>query len=329
MLPATNDEQQQQQLLDLLVAIADRCGFFADDGDARTKDGGGDSSCAPRLKFIQTVSHLFRIMGQAEFDNNNHSPSMDDDDSLHRLLEMEETIAGVRRDADSFLSSLAQDQSELMLLQDELLEMGAQSTTSSSSTGSDDLSAWVVWGRSLVSQFRWQCRREDELVRQLQAKLDTNICYCYSEAKTDTILQRTIHCLRREQLLGQVPFREGVNILLQRHHRQDSTTSGRGSSSQSSASNSAGMLGHPPPSLGLQQPKQFAGGTATLGMNCVGQATTAWDVFQEFQRSSHAFVFSILIVGPEGSGKTHLCNKMEQAVPPSTMGKFKQHSLYN
>lgn len=293
MAETLTSRDAHDEVIEDIFAIADICGFFS--SLAKSND-------CPRLKLIQSISQLSGSLDAITTFDETLNPELRSS-LLDLLLGCEEKIRCVRRDAASFLASVTKNRSETVLLKENLCEIPAVQCWGGL--------AWIVFGRSLISSFHRQSLREEELVRELQTKLDDIYMDCSRERmdKVD-ILRITSHCLERNALLGHIQYREGVTLLQQAHD---------GIQSQLNTD----RLGRQPIRLACStRKKPTAGYVPRKGF--VGPARTAWEVFQAFQRSSESenvFTSSILVVGDEGSGKTHLCNEMERSVHPSTIGE--------
>lgn len=276
----------------LIYATADICGFFP------SSSAHGDDACPRsrvRRSVLQLSTSLLPMMKTChEFEST----------PLHLLRECEEEIRNVRRDAGFFLDSMAVQRPEMLMLDDDSVEIAG--------LGSRNDTAWIVFCRSLISQYRRQSQREEDLVQKLQAKLDDIYAEFTASEGTENatyVLQQTALCLKREIILDQIQYREGIRLLQQLH-------------SPSQLPQSVDGLCRQPTVLGVPS---LHDDTRRSHLNVfVGPARNAWDVFQKLQESSkseEAFACSMLIVGHEGSGKTHLCNQMERGVHSSTTGE--------
>ena len=290
-MAAALTDDDPDEVTDVIFEIAQICGFFTSHGK---------SSDCPRLKLIQSILQLSGSLdAMKNCDETLHSELRSS--MLHSLLDCEEKIRCVRRDADSFLASITADRSEtLMLLENLSRDVECRRGL-----------ACIVFGRSLISHFHRQSQREEELVRTLQTKLDDIYTEWLASDRMEKmdILRITSHCLERDALLGQIKYRDAVNFLLHPNGSCKSPLYTDG-------------LGRQPTPLACSQRKTTTECTHRKGF--VGPARTAWEIFQAFQRSSESgnlFSYSILVVGDEGSGKTHLCNEMERSVQSSTIGE--------
>jgi len=292
-----------EEIFELLLAIADLCGFFPQD-DVKAPEEHNDC----RLQLIQSLSLLSANRRMVDRDAGN---ILLDDGLKSSLLEFEETAACVRRNADAFRVAIDEERSEILLLVEELEDLGVQPSGRSSLR-------WIVFGRSLISQYLEQSLRELEMVRDLQERLDGLYYWDETNDAGENIrrcLQMTIKCLRRDNLTAHPQFREGVFLLQQLHG---------GTGWKSSVPRNK-----PAPKELTRTIKQQVKSQCLESKTPSFHRASPWDVFEKFQGTTengtepdNPFVCSMLVVGSRGTGKTHLCNEMERAAGSSTTGRL-------
>lgn len=287
---------------DGLVALLDHCGFFS------SESGGGSSRRQQLVQSLKAMaSHLLQV------DDRFGTPQ--DEASSELLLVLEDRAISVRHDTNAYLASIDDERSQVFRCSQEF----------DSSLPKGGRRSWRLFARSVVADYRIQCQWEEEMVR---AWMNRTLDKLYSSSTTDDLdsIQQLIRCLNRDAFTQKLQFREGVALIRLLVLRK---------------SDSAGLAEDGVRTLKNTSPLAKSGSaTAVVAeLNCaladkeVVRASTAWEACEVFLRTSatkrgineQPSVTTILIVGPEGSGKTHLCNEMEELAlssVPSTMSMF-------
>jgi len=301
---------------ELLVAMADLCGFFPPAADEQCR----------RLKLLRSLQSLSAYLG-INWDEQEAGTAKEDGakssttSSVQLLMELEERVAGARRDAYAFLETVAEDRSEMILLRDELLQQQQHQPEHL-------VCPWNIFAVSLVSRYLLQSQREETMVQSLQEKLDGLYSGDSEYRKASDIVQATMECLGRQALLRHYQYREGVTLV-----QQLLQSGGRLATDEKNPDKQPSLcVSHDQQSDYQDLPVSSKACDARVNPALLG-ATSAWGVFEAFLRSDPArtgnndapfFATSVLIVGSEGTGKTHICNEMEHAVSSSTMGKYSE-----
>ena len=292
---------------ELLVALLDLCGsFFSCDGDGR---------CSSRLQLLQSLKDLSTEVKQAaRWDDR---ATENDESSSNRLRLLEERISGVRRDADAFLETIDDERSEIFAL--------SQEFDSIVYSHEGDLQSWHIFVRSLVAEYRMQCQVEEQVARgYLNHTLDSIYSLGGERRDLQDRFQQLIRSLSREEINRHPQFQEGVALIRLLVLQGDDR-----------ASVDRGMLIRSISKLdtGRTYDNVLLESMYALADEEVVRANTAWEAFEAFLRldvtrsSTQPKATTVLVVGSEGSGKTHLCNEMERLASsssPSTMGTYRK-----
>lgn len=236
-----------------------------------------DDRTSPRMKLIDSLEAL-RVQ---------YSRHVWWDESLQitetisqQILQLEDLIARVRDLIAHYEAKLEADFVEFTELQNYAVP-----------------ASWKYVFDSLFSSYKTQHTIEVATVRNLTSALDR--IYARSDPKDkslDQFLESTIHCLHRYSLLHRVDFQEVVSVC-----------------SQSSAGIQLSHSEKEP----LSTENKFR---SEVGFSQVSQAVTSADnvldavrcfLSEASQVSTNASFFTtLLVIGSEGSGKTHLCDEV-------------------
>lgn len=292
--PSSKQQNDESTLLldddvaELLVALFDLFGFYTASND----NSNGNNSRLQLLSLLQCLSRDLQTT-RSILDDSSSCPLTDE--SSTKLLQLEETIASIRNHADSFLDDIQEERSESLLLMQEL-----EATSSTLS--------WFLFAQSLVSEYRTQSQMEENRIRSLRQDLQT--IYDSNDKRKDDFkhhLQQAINCLSREALLSRPHLQEGVTLIEQLLQGHDHAFKERQNVERTPFS--------------LSQP-QNEGKLTSMGsrtIEAVSKEKSAWCAFEAFLASNEeAGLTAIFVVGAEGSGKTHLCNKMEERAKSSS-----------
>lgn len=272
---------------ELFVALLDLVGFFTfGSGDDRTT----------RQHLVQSLKFLSAEL-QALQSNDRENTRRNDESSFRQLLLVEDEIAGVRRDATAFLETIVNERSEFFAL--------SQDIESSIHFQKRELGSWLLFNRSLVTEYRIQSQMEELMAtRCLRHTLDS--LYSVDRCETEVQFQQLIQCLSREALIRMPQFREGVALVRQLVLQEGNVMHGTQIDSNAVVSRESAD-------------ESLVEANYALADDAILQSHTIGSACEVFFRSKDAAwytatpkVTAVLVVGSEGSGKTHLCNEVER-----------------
>jgi hypothetical protein len=286
----------------LLVTLLDLAGLFPRASDCF--DG------SHRQQLVRSIQQLAAELMRHNIDSkwNDHSVPLNAESSAH-LRRIEDGIGQLRRDAESFLSNLATERMEVVETSHNFDEcIGALQRS---------LVCWRAFAHSLLESYRAQSALEEGEVRNVLPLILDDV-YTSTRGSPDAAfrLQGLAECLSRDAFLEKYNYREEVQMIrrvaLQGH---DPASIGKAATIESTTAPAKPMVRSP-----LSQ--------IHADPNVV-QAKTALSAVATFLRprssmDAQGTFTCILVVGSEGSGKTHLCNMAEtmaSASMPSTHSK--------
>lgn len=294
------------EVLELLFALLDLCGSFFSSDEGR---------CSSRLQLLQSLKGLSSEVKQAALWDGRATQNDESSSSGLRLLE--ERIAGVRCDADAFLETIDDERSEIFGLSHEF------DCIVHSHKG--DLQSWHIFVRSLVAEYRIQCQVEEQMARgYLNHTLDSLYSLGYERHDLQDRFQQLIRSLSREKITQNPQFQEGVALIRLLMLQGDDR-----------AVVDDGLLIRSVSKLDRTDGNVLLESCYALADEEVVRAKTAWEAFEAFLRSSitsgstQPKVTTVLVVGSDGSGKTHLCNEVERWASSSTpyMGRYRKVAM--
>jgi hypothetical protein len=286
---------------ELLAALFDLAGFFP------PRDGSSSADDAPVAR-LQLASSLTDLIGALNDGGGGNVQSTggggaaarnedggDGEPSAEFLLRLEGSAAAIRNRADALGGKIAEEREEALLLERELEALLAEGGQRS----------WRAFVRAFVSEHGRQGRREECTAASLQRTLD--VLYDGDAANWNEwteSLRSARRCLRREMFRSQ-PVLQDALILLQ----EGSGTRNTFDIDESLWTTAIQTFSGPPK------------GPVECNQS-ITSADTVLGAFQSFLGSSpvEAHVTFVLAVGPEGSGKTHICDKMEEMTDSCAVG---------
>lgn len=253
-----------------------------------------DDTTCPRLKLIDSLKALrIQYSRYAWWDESLQMT----DKITEELLRLEKLICKVRGMVLQYGAKLEADLVEFIELQKSVVP-----------------APWTHMHESLCSIYRTQRLKEIMALRNITSALDRIYSSPNSSGKSfDQFLEATILCLHRYDLLHRVDFQEVVSVC-----NQSSPMEAKLSHKQSELTE-----------------KKYNSEVGISQVNpCVTSANNVLDAVHNFIRSAGetnkmtSFFTTLLVIGPEGSGKTHLCDEVSLlAKEASCQGKYILYDL--
>jgi hypothetical protein len=289
----------QEELDELLVSLLDVCGFLS----SSLHNGVGNF----RAKLVDSIQNLSSILRDARSSSQWEDQSLLCDESFFGVIRrVEECCGSVRQDAEAFLERNGEEFTQVIEIchhVDNLL-----------STQQPNHFAWRFFVRSVLELYRLQSALESGLVVDC---LDSQLNYLYTPENVsgaELQLDNIARCLSRESFIEELSFRDEVTLIRQRIVREEIPSSVEDADSELGAAFSSCIVEE-----GVQSSLGYADADAD-----VVHAKTVLAAVEAFVRSyrncAAPYVTAILVHGPDGSGKTHLCNEIEHMAASSAYG---------
>jgi hypothetical protein len=284
-----------EELDELLVSLLDVCGLF----DDNTQNGVGSL----RLKMVDSIENLSTKLRDAQSSSQWEDQSLPCDESFFGVIRRVEECCGiVRRDAEAFLQRNGEEFTQVIEIChhiDNLL-----------STQQQNIFALRFFVRSVLELYRLQSALEREIVVDC-LKSQLNDLYTPDNVSgAELQLDNIARCLSRETFIEEFPFQDEVMLIRQRILREEI----------SSSINDA-ELGAAFSTCMVEEDVSLDYADADSE---VVHAKTVLAAVEAFVRSHRNYaaphVTTILVQGPDGSGKTHLCNEIEHMTASSAYG---------
>jgi hypothetical protein len=269
-----------------LIRLYDLCGFYRDENHIR-------------LKIVASISQLESFLDkyavlamQSERHIMQHS---------ELLLLIEQIVATIREQVALYLQVLPEHRSEAIVLCQEL-ERAAAATSG------------VCLGRSLCTHFQQQNAKEMHYVeRLLQLIFDCELYADYTAARQG--LQETKECFQRKDLLESLYFCTALDVL---NAAQGGYSEARSFSYDHGEIDAARI--HKPIDWNTLLQSNTPVTTAVASNRDLRSTLTVEEaacIFLKLEPNALPPATFLLCVGPDGSGKTHLCDKVESLVGSS------------
>jgi hypothetical protein len=282
----------QEELDELLVSLLDICGLHNGVGNFRAK-------------LVDSIQNLSSILRDARSSSQWEDQSLLCDESFFGVIRrVEECCGSVRQDAEAFLERNGEEFTQVIEIchhVDNLL-----------STQQPNHFAWRFFVRSVLELYRLQSALESGLVVDC---LDSQLNYLYTPENVsgaELQLDNIARCLSRESFIEELSFRDEVTLIRQRIVRDEIPSSVEDAE-----------LGAAFSSCIVEEGVQSSLGYADADADVV-HAKTVLAAVEAFVRSHRnyaaPYVTAILVHGPDGSGKTHLCNEIEDMAASSAYG---------
>jgi hypothetical protein len=284
-----------EELDELLVSLLDVCGLF----DDNTQNGVGSL----RLKMVDSIENLSTKLRDAQSSSQWEDQSLPCDESFFGVIRRVEECCGiVRRDAEAFLQRNGEEFTQVIEIChhiDNLL-----------STQQQNIFALRFFVRSVLELYRLQSALEREIVVDC-LKSQLNDLYTPDNVSgAELQLDNIARCLSRETFIEEFPFQDEVMLIRQRILREEI----------SSSINDA-ELGAAFSTCMVEEDVSLDYADADSE---VVHAKTVLAAVEAFVRSHRNYaaphVTTILVQGPDGSGKTYLCNEIEHMTASSAYG---------
>lgn len=267
--------QLPEDIADHLLALFDTTGYFKPNEHKNTD---------PLELTVQTLRHLDDIL--ATLHDNESSPcneSSPDDTTTERLHQLEAHTLKLRNLLKGARQCAKEDIEEVFIVRDEIDEL---------LTTNENMMPWKSIVRAIVSNFCSEIISHDAALSHLQRILDD---FHLAESKTiREMLVIVTHSLDRIQRTKQMHFQGYTQFLRPKHAILPETV---GSTSSQNITNAK-------PLISRTQPIDFS------------HPNNAFDAVSSFLKkariSLNPQISSLLVVGPEGSGKSHLCGRVAQ-----------------
>jgi hypothetical protein len=285
-----NELTLPKEVGELIVTLLDLCGFFPVGAEDRSS----------RLQLIQSLKVLSATLQATRWKDRDNN--LLNDDSSYQLFLLEERISGVRRDADAFRETIEEERSEIFGLNQELDSVIHMQKC--------DLRSWHIFVRSVVAKYCMQSQLEEQMtVGWLNQTLDSLYSMGDERHETDYSFQQLIRCLSRDVLMQQPLFQEGVALIRLLVLQAGDTLNHSSLTTSTVSAHYTGKTAHDVPVEADYAPAD----------EDIVQSPTVWSAFESFLRAdmmprhpAKPNFTAVLVVGSEGSAKTHLCNEMER-----------------
>lgn len=298
----------EEEFWALLVSIFDHCGLFG------LCDNGSKDPSVLRQSLIALLSKVKQFDGKSDDPWMKANSKEDIASALRRsdhsiddsfLVELEQCLHQVRTNASLFVQTkLTKERNDIITLRDELFDL-----CSSSATNLSYSRQWFILAQTIIAHFINQLSLEESLIhRKLYPLLDS--MYETNMVALKASLQQIIHCLSRSAFLECIPYLQASEQLEKYMN---------GSSNQTSISSNRSL-----PRIS----KTVANTTNDIKENASGEelafrisaSVTIPSAIRDDVLSFCNFnceegigkVRAVLFTGAVGSGKTYLCNEVEQ-----------------
>jgi hypothetical protein len=198
------------------------------------------------------------------------------------MLQLENDIEVVRRESLNYLDYLIHEHADMMELVQDLEEERA-------------LWSWILACRSICAAYSVQNQVEERAVRRLLQTLDM-LYRTIDDTYYIPVIQKVLMCLRRDGLLLRHDFLELLDLLERIKSKETPESS---------------------VAVHLAYDNALDEEAIDIASLSITSAKSVWRAIEEFLNpvggtaaSAVARVTFLLIVGPDGSGKTHVCNKL-------------------
>lgn len=292
--PAEESSRLPDEVVEILVALLDVCGVFASE----------DEDPNSRLTLVWSLGVLGSLLAQ-----NETLDSSSDENFGSWLLKTEATVSTVRHDAKDFMQSLGDERSDVLFLCQDLEDIARDNT---------DLVSVTHFIQSIAAIYRLHVQAEEERVGSLLQSLDSFYAsVVVSDGSPNDIeskrkqIREVSRYLVRKDLSQRLEFQEAISIV----SLPPGTEGVRSRSDKKS-----GVTAFKQCQSLVDMPKQDPGPSRRLL-----QAKTIYNALDAFldtdEQDAEPAVTFLLLVGPEGCGKTHVCNEIERLAGDRALGK--------
>ena len=292
---------------ELLAAILDLCGFWDHENDDYSSQDFVEVDSRPRRKLIYLMQRLqllagaTRLLTTRSHHHHHHQNDKLEDEAMKAILRLEDYLAQVRSEISSYLEELLQESAEMGDLVAKTEEQQPESIGAR---------RCACVSRSIQTAFKDQIQKERGVLHRLVQSLDS----FYSDEKESgmmVVLDEAVNCLKREPMLQRPDFL-AVEVLLRREGQPKRD-----------------QMIKPQVNERLFDSPQFLNVKSTMDTSVI-RAESIWKAVEAFlldasrariPNSCETKVTSLLVVGEQGCGKTHLCEKVRTTAQEVCTGK--------
>jgi len=281
----TKKRELPEDTTDILLGLLDLCG-----GEGNNK----------RQALVTSLQRLSILLAK-----NPSQKEKTDIDSW--LMQVEDTASTVREKVELLRPS--GDRSEAIFLLQELETISRKQEMHIS---------WNHFARYLVSAIQMATQREEKALGEILAVLDNLYDDDLNARESETSnmrrrldqVQCIVDILQRKELVQRPQFQEGLSIIGQLQEDQSSPVS---------KSTDTPKYELPMESFAPTSEHCHIGDSRVMSTSTIWEAL---DAFLSLSSDDEPSVHRLLLVGPEGSGKTFICDKIEYIATESAQGRF-------
>lgn len=333
------------ELVDLLVTLFDLSGFFdvnnnSNNNNIDSSDGNGSNTKLILTSLLRRLATLFlqqqkqRQDSQPRLNNNNNKDDnrnakttslLDESKILPLLLDVEDTVTKLRGAIRSYQNETLTKEKIELLAACQSLEQQSLSETTAATTYPNNVIPWVILGRSLSLSLQSHIHKENEILQEIVEKVLDKLYY-YDDATNEhnnnnyqnkiNMISTAIDILENRMSYIETictDYKEAA-IILQEHFMG-------GTNSIETA---------PVPSISKRSMLLDQGCCLFESSNRICTERRRWSSIitkessidgavkaflndDDFEANATTATTTFLLVnGPEGSGKTHICGKAER-----------------